>query len=231
MDITCRRCSMLIPIDDVSLDIMAARCRSCGALFSITEQVQPAGSWASRAPLDVPMPERFKIARPVGALRVSWRWFTPTAIFLAGFAIFWNTFICFWVTMALASGAGGFALFATLHVLVGLGLAYGTLSMFLNTTTVEVSHSALTVRHGPLPAPGNLALPREELRQLYCVERIHRSRRGGSVSYTLQAVRSDGRSVALVQGLESTEQALFLEQEIERFLGIADEPVRGALPK
>lgn len=231
MDIACKRCGALIPADDVSLETMVAKCRSCNAVFSIAEQVAPGDGWGSRAALDVPLPERFVVERPAGALQISWRWFTPAAIFLAVFAVFWNGFVCMWITMALAGGAGAFALFATIHALVGLGVAYGALTMFLNTTTVAASYSALSVRHGPLPAPGNLELPRDALRQLYCVEHVSRSRRGSSVTYRVQAVKADGSSAALIKGLASAEQALFLEQELERFLAIKDERVRGELPR
>ncbi|HMQ31313.1 MAG TPA: hypothetical protein PKD53_11325 [Chloroflexaceae bacterium] len=231
MDITCKRCGEPIPADDVNLQSMAAKCRACNAVFSIADQVEPASGWAAPARLDVPLPERFAIERPAGGLRISWRWFTPAAIFLAVFALFWNGFLCVFFWGALSGGAGGFAMFASLHVLVGIGVAYWALAMFVNGTTVEASYGALAVRHGPLPALGNLDLPRDGIRQLYCVERVRRSRRSTTVSYSLQAVKADGGSVAVVKGLDNPEQALYLEQELERFLGIRDEGVRGELRK
>lgn len=231
MDITCKRCGALIPADDVDLQAMAAKCRSCNAVFSIADQLAPAEGWAPHARLDVPLPERFTVDHPGGALRIGWRWYTPAAIFLAVFALFWNGFICVWVSMALAGGAGGFALFATLHIAVGIFMAYLALTMFVNRSQVDVSYGTLSVRHGPLPWPGNLELPRETIRQLYCVERVSRSRRGASVTYELQAVRADETAAPVLKGLQSAEQVLYLEQEIERFLGIRDEPVRGELRK
>lgn len=231
MDITCKRCGALIPADDVNLTTLAARCRSCNAVFSIADQLGVGEGFTPGPRLDVPLPERFSVEHPGGALRVSWRWFTPVAIFLAVFALFWNGFICFWVAGSIASGAGAFALFATLHVLAGVVLAYTALAQFLNTSSVEASYGMITVRHGPLPWPGNQQLSRDAIRQLYCVERMRRTRNGQSVTYELQAVKADGASAAVVKGLTSAEQALFLEQELERFLGIRDEPVRGELRK
>ncbi len=231
MDITCKRCGELIPADDVNLQTMAAKCRSCNAVFSIADQIEPAAGWSPRASLDVPLPERFQVEHPAGALRISWRWFTPVSIFLIIFAAFWNGFLCIWISAALAAGAGDFALFASLHVLVGIGVAYAALAQILNRTTVDASFGALTVRHGPLPAARNVELSRETIRQLYGVERVRRSRRSTSVTYELQAIKADGGSVAVVKGLETPEQALFLEQELERFLGIKDEAVRGELHK
>lgn len=231
MDITCKRCGAPIPADDVNLETMVAKCRSCNAVFSFADQIERSDGWTAAPRLDVPLPERFTVEHPGNALRISWRWYSPAAIFLTAFAVFWNGFICVWVSLAVAGGAGAFALFATLHVLVGVVMAYGALSMFVNSTRVEASYGTLSVRHGPLPAFKKLDLPRDSLRQLYCVERLRSSRRSTSVTYELQAVKADGASVAVLKGLEDAEQALYLEQELERFLAIADEPVRGELPR
>lgn len=231
MDITCKRCGAFISADDVNMQALAAKCRSCSAVFSIADQVAPATGFAPQARLDVPLPQRFTVERPGGALEISWRWYTPAAIFLTAFAVFWNGFICMWVAAALSGGAGFFALFATFHALVGVAMAYGALTMFLNTTRVAASYNMLSVRHGPLPSFGNLDLPRDGLRQLYCVERLSSSRRSRSLSYDLQAVKADGSAVTVLRGLESAEQALYLEQELERFMSIKDEPVRGEIHK
>jgi hypothetical protein len=230
MDITCTRCGALLPADDVNLQSMAAKCGSCNAVFSIADQIAPAEGWSPRARLDVPLPERFTVEHPAGGLQISWRWYSPAAIFLTIFAVFWNGFVCVWISLVLSSGAGFFALFASIHALAGIGVAYGALSMFLNATRVDASYGMLSVRHGPLPAFGNLDLPRDSLRQLYCLERVSSSRRG-TVTYELKALKADGSSVAVLQGLQSTEQALFLEQELERFLGIKDVPMSGELLK
>jgi hypothetical protein len=231
VDITCKRCGAIIPADDINLQTMVAKCRSCNAVFSIAEQIPQADSWAAPARLDVPLPERFTVEHPVGGLRISWRWFTPVAIFLAVFAVFWNSFVCAWMGMAIAGGAGAFALFGTFHALVGLGIAYGAVTMFVNSTKVEASYGSLSVRHGPLPAFGNKDLARDAIRQLYCVERVRSLRHSSSVSYELQAIKADGSSVGLLKGIQNAEQALYLEQELERFLGIKDEAVRGELQK
>ncbi len=44
-------------------------------------------------------------------------------------------------------------------------------------------------------------------------------------------VTRDGRKVKLTSDLESSEEALYLEQAIERALGIKDQPVRGEIPR
>lgn len=231
MDITCKRCGVRIPAEDVNIDSMAAKCRSCNAVFSIADQLALPGGPAPAPRGEVPLPERFVVERPGGALRVSWRWFTPAAFIFAAFGLFWSVFICVWIATVLTAGAGAFALFGGIHAIVGAVLVYTAAAMFLNTTSVEASYGSVAVRHGPLPWPGNLSLPTDGLRQIYGLERLRRSRRNTSTTYDLQAVKADGAAVALIRGLTSAEQALYLEQEIERFLGIKDSPVPGELHK
>ena len=51
-----------------------------------------------------------------------------------------------------------------------------------------------------------------------------------SVTYSVQLVK-DGGQQALVKGLTDSQQALYIEQELERFLKIEDRPVRGELSR
>ncbi len=121
------------------------------------------------------------------------------------------------------------ALCFTPWVIAGLCAGYFALADTLNTTRVESSPRSVIVRHGPIPIAGNLSIPRDSLRQLYCVERERRSTQGTPVSYDLQAIMADGLSMTLIKGLPNAEQALYLEQEIERCMGITDELVRSEL--
>ncbi|MFV9503033.1 MAG: hypothetical protein AB4911_00565 [Oscillochloridaceae bacterium umkhey_bin13] len=233
MEISCRRCGVRIPAVDVNLHTMAAKCQACHAVFSIADQFGSTSTLASAAvaPRDLPMPERFVVEYPAGALQISWRWFTPAALGLLLFAVFWNGFVCFGVAMALAAGEGAAVLFASIHILAGIGVGYASLTMLFNRTTIEVTHGALTINHGPLPVTGYRHLPREQLRQLYGVEATRRSNKRTVIVYHLQALSNDDKQITLIDGLESAQQVLYLEQEIERFLGIRDEPIKGELRK
>jgi hypothetical protein len=87
----------------------------------------------------------------------------------------------------------------------------------------------LSVTHGPLPWPGNLTLPRASLQQLFCEEQVRNGKNGVSYSYNVVAVLQDKSRVKLVTGLDAPEQALFIEQKLERQLGIADRSVAGEM--
>ena len=67
--------------------------------------------------------------------------------------------------------------------------------------------------------------------QLYSKEVTRHSRLGTSSTHEVHVVARDGRQVKLLSDLESSEEALYLEQAIERTLGIKDQPVRGEMPR
>jgi hypothetical protein len=79
----------------------------------------------------------------------------------------------------------------------------------------------VSVRHAPVPYRRNVELARDRMAQLY-VEPRHDS----GVSFGLVAVEAGGARVTLLE-LESPTRAFYLEQELERVLGIEDVPVPG----
>ncbi len=232
IDITCKRCGALIPAADVGLQHMVAKCRSCDAVFSIAEQFALTAEPTPIARLDMPLPRRFSVEQLDGTLRIRWRWFTPRNIPKLVATLLINGMV--WTLLVAGTAEEGnlsAALCFMPWVIAGLCAGYFALADILNTTRVEASLSGMIVRHGPIPASRGLSIPRNSLRQLYCVERERRSAQGTPVSYDLQAIKADGSSTALIKGLPSAEQALYLEQEIERCMGITDELVRSELWK
>lgn len=120
-------------------------------------------------------------------------------------------------------------MFPLLHVAAGVGLTYFTICGFVNSTRVMANYESLRVRHGPLPWFGNRDVPRLDIDQLFTKEKVVQGKNGPSRSYELHARLRSGRDVKLVTGLSEAEQARFMEQELERFLGIRDEAVSGEL--
>jgi hypothetical protein len=157
-------------------------------------------------------------------------WFSPIAYFLAVFSTIWCSFLAFWYSMALAGGAPWiFLVFPLIHVAVGIGLSYYTLCLFKNKTYIEVNKNYLSITHKPIPWwKGNKELTTDLIQQIYVKEKISNNKNGTTVSYELRAKLTDGKDVELfnIENLESHE-VIDLEERIERFLGIPDEPVRG----
>jgi len=242
----CPTCGAQIRAIDMNLSTMYARCRECQSLVDLEAApsaapalrdsiagavLMPDGSLAAAPapPLPVPLPDRLTVHTAGGALRIERRWYTWIALFLVLFCMIWFGFLSFWYLMAFSTGAWVLILFPLLHVAAGLFLAYTTAAMFVNTTEVVVADGVLTVRHGPLPWLGNQQIATATLEQLYCEEHVSRTRNGTTITYSVRARSKDGRMVKLVTGLPERDQAMYIEQEIERHLGIADRPVSGQL--
>jgi hypothetical protein len=183
--------------------------------------------------MEAPLPERVTIARDAGILTITYRWLSWKYVFFAFFCIFWDGFLLSWYGTALKKGwdpANPAVWFPLLHVAIGIGLTYSTIAGFLNTTRVVVQSGEIAIRHGPLPWLGNRRLGAQGIRQLYREERLPQSNKS-SASYHLNAITGDNRKITLIRSVPSADVALYLEQEIEKALGIDDRRVAGEMQK
>lgn len=226
--VRCPSCGTAIRGEDMNLTHMAARCTTCDALLDLRDHASglgAAGTSATSAPIPMPMPPGIQVHSNARELRMVLRWFSPMYIFMAFFATMWLGFLALWYA-ATWGGPVLVQVFPLLHVAVGIGLAYTAVAGFVNSTTVLVERGHVSVRHAPLPWTGSRELPAANVEQLYCQEHVTHSRNGGStVRYSVQAVSKDGRKIKLISGLTERDQALFIEQQVEGFLGITDRRV------
>jgi hypothetical protein len=221
MQLQCPSCSAKVLADDVNLGTRLAKCRGCNDVFAFAVP-SPASQEAA-----APRPSKFKVLEREGELEISWRWFNASHIFMAFFCAAWDVFLVFWYTIAFTKGPAGFhwiaILFPIAHVAVGVGLTYATLAGFWNRTTVRVVRERLSIAHGPVPWFGNRSIRAGELRRLQGSLRPGHIRNGAPV-YQLVAVTQMGEEIRLLSGLQDSTQALFLEQQIGRFLDLRDQP-------
>lgn len=246
---TCPTCHTPYRAEDVSFELRLAKCRTCDALEELPEPARPTRSPfeskedvpVGRSPFDAAEPPmRARVAHPSGVQRsergadlvLTWRWFSMMALFLTFFALFWDGFLVVWYTLALSDFmANGNdimlvpLLFPLLHVAVGVGISYYAMTLWVNRTTITCGPKEVRVVHGPLPWRTPAAIPRADLEQLYVVRQISRGKNGTTTTYDLMAVRRQGDAVKVVTGLDEIEKARFLEQEMERHLGIVNRPV------
>ncbi len=231
-ELHCKNCGAPIKEDDINLDLAMARCSYCGAVFSVKglplQEDREAPLRYERP--SVPMPKGIEMANVGNVLRISRRWFRWLHIFLLLWCLGWDGFLIVWHGMAIASGMWPMLLFALLHTAVGIAMTYYVLAGFLNRTTVQVGKGMFEVWHHPLPWFGEKHLQATDIKQIYCKENIRRSSDGVSKSYEVYAVLRHGGKEKLLSGLIEPEQALYIEQELERFLGIQNRPVRGEIP-
>ncbi|MEQ8187811.1 MAG: hypothetical protein ABRQ39_07530 [Candidatus Eremiobacterota bacterium] len=107
---------------------------------------------------------------------------------------------------------------------VALVVNYITMTHFINSTIFDVSEETVSIRHKPLPWYGHLTLFSADMDQLFCKQDITRYK-NKYPTYCLNARMKDGKERTLISWLDTSEQALFVEQEIEKFLNIKNKPV------
>jgi hypothetical protein len=235
MQLHCKGCGKQILADDVNIKLAIAKCQACHAVFNFANEV----GGATETKPEVALPKRFQVDAWGRELTITRRWYSHGVWFLVFFCTIWDGFLIFWYSMAVSSivsdkyaGMGsGFAwialVFPILHLAVGVGLTYLVICTFLNKTVVRVSSGELSVRHGPVPFPGNKTVLTSDLKQLFCTEKMHRGKHGCRYTYNVELLKSDNSKVKLLTSLEELDQALFIEQQIEKHLQIADERIPG----
>jgi len=238
MQIQCRSCGKDVPSEDVNIDTVLAKCRACHAVFDFSDQVRTASTSPAKLKRDrgeIPMPKTLIVAEGPSSLAVVRKWARGPAFFLLFFSVFWNLIVSIFVVAA-ASGSmksesgpmgGGFIwLFLTPFILVGLGTGYVALAFLLNRTTIKVEGTTLTVSHGPLRWPGHWKVDTRQVNQFYCTEYVaYKQNNVEQYRMMVTALMADGARLELIKGLENAGQALYLEQLLERHLGIKDRPV------
>jgi hypothetical protein len=230
--LNCPKCAAEIPAENMNLDRMVAKCAVCNSVFSFDKEFTTPAVLSRQAQFDVPQPERVKMENENGVLTIRLSWFSTRVIFMTLFALFWNG-----IMLSVAGGgllnfimngsAGMLFIFVTPHFWVGLIAIYFVLAGYINETRVTVDNGRLTVRHGPLPYWGNKEMATSDILQLYTKNHYTMWRNNWSGHYQLHAITGKNKHEKLLSGWDNSNYLLFVEQEVEHFLGIDDYPVRG----
>lgn len=172
------------------------------------------------------VPPNLDIKSSTDELTISYRWWSVQYIFVAIFAFICNGYFIYvafldFILMVDVDWS------ASALVLLGLVAAYYALAGFFNRTTVRVTANQLQVTHGPLPYYGSIKLQTENIKQIYVAEILTRyDRRTKDYSWQLRVQLNNGaKDKTLIRGLDTPLNALYLEQEIEHYLGIEDRTV------
>ena len=222
-EIKCRNCGMSLYADDFSLEQGMAHCKQCGGIFALHASKEN----AIRKPPSIPLPKRIEIADMGSTLQITLHWFNERYfIFLFACLVWLVTTIC-WNAIAVMNRKWEMLAFGIMHIIGGCVFAYVTAAGFFNRTVIRIGMGVLEISHAPLPWPGNKALFANLVTQVFCIEKKRRTKNGGEIiTYEVCAKTRQGTE-KLVSGIDKCEQALYIEQEIERFLKIEDLPVAG----
>ena len=224
-ELRCRSCGASLEAERLDRSLSVITCSHCGTLHELPREPAAAGAARRARPERVPepLPERFEVARPPGGLRVVWPAGRKSG------AIMVTLFGAIWGGITLAGGLWFLTPLSLVFVYMGAVKA-------VNRRELRVDGDAIAVRQGPLPVMGgSKRVPRSAVRQLFVTEHVSRTREGQDGRervrerrhYRLSALLEGERRVRLLGGLGSPGQGLWLEQEIERTLGIRDRAVGG----
>jgi hypothetical protein len=118
-------------------------------------------------------------------------------------------------------------LFSLLNTSIILGAHYALMICFFNITVVSVTSNVISVKDVPFPVWGNKRLASKDVLQLYCKKENVWNKFHISTDFSVEAVMNGKSNVTLLFNLKRADLALFVEQEIEKFLNIEDKPING----
>lgn len=234
MSFACPHCSAPVPDSGIDRDREIATCAACGRVIDLRAQDVPRVEPAAAAPVPrlrepVALPANMQIrvdaasigdyraGASSGSITITRRWLRAKHYVLLLVLLAASLGVAFgWVRY----GASVWLGIATMFV---ISWTHILLSMFLNRTVIRAGGGRVEVTNGPIPTLlyRNKSITSSELKQLYAA-------RFGAV-FAVKAQLSDGSTQDLVAPLVTAEQALFVEQQLERVLGLVDFDVPGEL--
>lgn len=237
MKIYCESCGSEIPAANINLQDRVAKCESCNNIFSISKLLdgmapprqassEASPSYYTKAELE--LPKGISVDQDYEGLKITRKWFNLTTIFLTFFCLFWDGFMVMWFSISISTGAYEMAAFGSIHAIVGICLTYWCIASYVNNTTITASSYLIKIQHAPLPFPGSKEYNIAQLEQVYTKERVVRGKNGTSYYYDLYIIDGN-KHTKVLPNLTSKEQALYIEQEIEKYLGIEDQYVPGSV--
>lgn len=228
----CPNCTAPLPLDRIDRTAMYVRCDWCDTSVRLTSLDPPAAVDAALKPR-IGRPTDLTISRTGDTLVISQSAVKARNIGGAAFIIVW--LILLFGMGTLASQVAPFG-FITLVVIVMAAIGFVGLAKAVGGSVqrldINISPTALTVQQrGMFPGP-TIREPRDGIRQFWVEEDFvpisnDREPNGQPLArYALNVLRRD-HSKRRLATFDDRETALYLEQEIEKFLNIRDRPVKG----
>jgi hypothetical protein len=222
----CPRCDAQIQADDVHLGTLVARCRRCNEVFRFADQLGPPaeGAMIERR---VAKPDRLLVKDNCDALQMSFAWTKASSP--QARAADWTVLLSFIFILA---PIGWFLYVPETPVVLplfaiacGLPFAYCGVAALLNRTVIRLDDSELTLRHVPLPWPGNRSFPRKEVRRV-CFDARSAIVSGSVIyCYSVLLVTDEGKTVVLLQIMHDRDVALFIVQQLQEWLRVRPDQV------
>ncbi len=231
LNLDCTNCGHPIGGEEVNINSTLAKCSNCQNVMFLEDDTF---FGAERGRPEMIIPEGTEIISMPSSLDIQIKWSKSGGgfNFMTFFTVVWNLLLLPFAFTMIASGNIGGLLPMAAHLLVGLGLLYNTMKMFVNYTDVYITDDRIHIAQKPLSwFTKEVNISTRDVKQLYVSRYVSSTTNGqANYAYGLHAVLKNGKSIKLIKGLNKETQ-LYLEQEIERFLEIEDENVGGEIPK
>ncbi|MCK5682516.1 hypothetical protein KAJ27_00280 [bacterium] len=227
MDKKCKFCKQTLLEDQLEITSGIATCTHCSAVFEIEDC---GNAEKKRLKEEVTLPAEFTVEKYKTVLTLKYNW--NSSIFKGLWVV--AILVLYLLLGPILESQDIFTLkkfYSNLaDAFFAISAAYGALAILVNKSVIRVTSFSIDIDHKPLPWPGNKSIKSKDIDQIYCKVKVHHGS-GASKGYTYEVHASmrEGMPVKLISGLPESDQALFLEQEIEKFLKIEDKWVAGEM--
>ncbi len=231
----CPKCHHFISSNEIDLEHGTAECTSCGHTFDYGKKLR---SDPHRRP-EMIMPESVEALKLTSMLEIVVDWYKSapkrTVLTLVSGAFFWNLLIIPFAIFLAYHGSFLWLAFFAGHLMTGLYLVKQLLATFLNKSKITVDSSGIEISHSPIRTTLNKVrkIARRDIEQLFVVrytQKFGRKDQRGVQAYALFVIMKNGDRIELLRGMDRSSQ-LYLEQEIEKYLGIKDTFVKGEIER
>ncbi len=232
IQLKCPKCSHEIIADDINIDKTIAKCKNCNNVFTFEEEVNS----PVRRRKEVFLPEEIEIDAYQDEMTIFYKWRKAKGIspFFVFFGLVWNAMMIPFVIGAIMSGSIVMLLGISLHLMVGIGFLIYIVTRLMNSTYITVDDYELSIEHRPFVIPfitKNQYFDVRDIEQLYSKKYVSHTTNGVPVhAYAVHAQLAGGKDLKIIGGFKQKNKALFIEQEIELFLGVKDKKVDGEIP-
>jgi hypothetical protein len=228
--VKCKRCESVVSETHINREEQVANCQRCGALFSLRnlDYVAKAKNTKSLKPEVFEIPKGIDIEKYSFELKIIYKAQGFSKYFLTLFSLFWNGIVGIFVLISLFSGSYEILLFISIHLAIGIGMAYYTLSLYLNKNKIIVNSNGLSTTYGPMRFPfrKDQSVAITDINQIYCRKYSMGTVNGvPQYGYKVALLKNDGQAISIMKALKTYQHALYLEQQIESYLKIEDKAV------
>lgn len=219
----CNLCQTTIPEADLNMESGLAHCPNCHAVFNFTSVFTAEKPDAQT----MDAPEGLTSTQDTEGLHLIYRWRKGHLSVQVLSVALVNALVIWWLADAFRQQRVDQAAVGLAFLVVGIW-AIGSLFLTLfNRTHIRITINQLMVRQGLLSPAGRRAMPREQIKQVYVVQLKQGTGKHMHIRYRVQAALYDYPDMVLVENLGDPRDALYIEQQVERYLSIRDVRVAG----